>query len=571
MPLSFRQLGNTFIQGQNIYIYPSGNSYVISKPSTESFGFTSVGVAGIDLFPPSPTYVLPIDVTQDLTGPNSTMIFKSFSAGTGIGIIDNNNTLIFTAATQTVNGLTSFTSAGTGNVLLLSTAITNNRLIYKTLTGTSNLSVDNNNNGTLTFSLAGSGVGTIISGTNVGTGTGVFCGLTTTVSSNDTLAFYNLSGGPNFSIALNDGGELFVDRGSAVVTSFRNEGGGARILSGISSDFRRLTGRTISGVSFNIITATTNSVVSIRPTNTTASRFYINITTGLTTNANFGTDVTTGSMGIGAAAVTTSRLLIAAGTANISQIRLQKSPNAVSSPSDGDIYYITTGNTLKFEKGTIETDFVFKNSNNFLTGTTPTKILLMTSGGNITTKNVVDFGVFNAISSLTISSTASETSIISSQLVTGNTKTLYASNDLTNPQLVVGKKFRFNAKGIISFVNFATTTFKVKLGSTIISSGVTNSSLLVENVENTYFEIDTTFTIRTTGATGTVIGSGKITTDQTLLDLVSPGRLFVALASTGEKTIDTTSNQIFDVTAQFDVSDASNSLTIYESTLEYLN
>ena len=563
MPLSFRQAGNLFVAGPNINIFPSGNTFAISgnAPSTTSSGFTGIINFGTEFFP--------IDNTQDLSVPNATMQFKSFSAGTGIGIIDSNNTLIFTASIPTVNGLTSFTSAGTGQYLLLSTQIANNNLIYKSLSGASNLSI-NDNNGTITFSLTGSTSGTIISGTNIGTGTGVFCGLTTTVSSNDTLAFYNLSGGPNLSLLLNDYGDIFVDRGSIVVTSFRNEGGGARILSAISSDFRTLSGRTLSGAS-GISALTASTVLSIRPINTTPSRFYINITSGLTTNANFGTDNITGSMGIGGAAVTTSRLLIAAGTANISQIRLQKSPNAVSSPLDGDIYYITTGNTLKFEKGTIETDFVFKNSNNFLTGTTPTKILMMTSGGNITTKNVVDFGIFNAISSLTISSTASETSIISSQLVSGNTKTLYATNDLSNPQLVVGKKFRFNAKGIISFLNFATTTFKVKLGSTIISSGVTNSSGFVEAVSDAYFEVDTTFTIRTTGATGTVIGSGKITTDQTLLDSVSPGRLFVALASTGEKTIDTTSNKIFDVTAQFDVSDASNSIIIYESTLEYLN
>jgi hypothetical protein len=137
--------------------------------------------------------------------------------------------------------------------------------------------------------------------------------------------------------------------------------------------------------------------------------------------------------------------------------------------------------------------------------------------------------------------------------------------------LVVGKKFRFNAKGIFSFLNFAQATFKVKLGSTIISSGITNSSSSVETVTNTYFEIDTTFTIRTTGVTGTAIGSGKIISEETLLDAISPGRLFVALSSTGEKTINTTSDQIFDITIQFDTADPSNSITIYEATLEYLN
>jgi hypothetical protein len=171
MPLSNKQLGNTFIQGQNIIIYPSGNSYVISKPDTESYGATGVVGAGQDSFPEAilgVDYFVPIYLFQDLSGPNSTMIYKSFSAGTGIGIIDSNNTLIFTAITPTINGLTSFTSAGTGNILLLSTAITSNTLFYKTLSGTSNLSVNDDNNGTLTFSFAGSGAGTIISGIPLG-------------------------------------------------------------------------------------------------------------------------------------------------------------------------------------------------------------------------------------------------------------------------------------------------------------------------------------------------------------------------------------------------------------------
>lgn len=490
-----------------------------------------------------------------------------FVAGPNISIYSSGNTFAISgSASGSTVGVESISTIGTGQFSIAS-SVTNNNLIYRTLSGAGGFGITDNGLGRLIFTASSSSSG-IISGTNIGTGTGIFCGLTTTVSSNDTLAFYNLSGGPNFSVVLNDNDEIFVDRGTIIVNSFKNEGGGAKILSDISSNFRTLSARTISGIGFNIITAATN-VVSIRPTNTTGTRLYITDSTNtLTTSANFSQDSVRGTIGIGTSTGTT-RLLIAAGSASQSQIRLTKSPFNVTSPTDGDIWYITTGSTLKFYKSDLDTDFLFIDNNISLTGNTPTQIVLLTTSATLTTKNIVDFSIFSTLSSLTISDTASETSIISSQLVTGNTKTLLASNSGVNPQLIVGRKYRFNAKGVINFIDFATTTFKVKLGSTIISSGVTSGN--VEAMTNGYFEVDNTFTIRTTGATGTVIGSGKIITDQTLLDIVSPGRLILALASTGEKTIDTTSDKIFDVTAQFSASDSSNSLTIYEATLEYLN
>jgi hypothetical protein len=576
MPLSNKQLGNTFIQGQNIIIYPSGNSYVISKPDTESYGATGIGVAGVDNWPPSPIYVLPIAL-QDLSGPNSTMIYKSFSAGTGIGIIDTNNTLIFTASTPTVNGLTSFTSSGTGNILLLSTAITSNTLFYKTLSGTSNLSVNDDSNGTLTFSLAGSGAGTIISGTNVGTGNSFFTGLSTTTNPNDTLAFRNLLAGPNIFIntSIDNDGDILISRGSSIlVNQLSNIGGGARVLSSITAS-NLLVARSLlgaSGFSQTIINnastgetsaITANTVVRIAPTNTTASRLYISDATGqLTTNANFGADTTSGSLSIGAAVSTTSRLLLAAGTGAISQLRLTPF-TATTSLIDGDIWYSTTGNTLKFYKNNISTDFIFKNNNNVFTSVTNNKVIQVNTGGTLNSSiNYLKIYGFNTISSLTLTNTISEISIISSLLSTGATKTLYNSNSVIS-DLISGKKFRFNAKGILTTSNSINLTLKIKLGNTIISSspliGLTNT------LSSAYFEIDTTFTIRTTGATGNVFGSGTIISDQGLT-LSIPSNIQPIYENT--TTIDTTSDQTFDCTVTF--SGTGTILTIYESTLEVL-
>ncbi len=490
-----------------------------------------------------------------------------FVAGPNIGIYSSGNTYAISGSSSgSTTGVESISTIGVGSFSIAS-SVTNNNLVYKSLSGTGGFGITDNGIGTLIFTASSSSSG-IISGTNVGTGTGIFCGLTTTVSSNDTLAFYNLLGGPDFSVALNDNDEIFVDRGSTVVNSFRNEGGGARILSAISSDFRSLTARTISGIGFTVATAATN-VVSIRPTNTSTSRLYITDSTNtLTTNSSFGHNSTSGNISVGAAAVATTRLLIGAGSATQSQLRLTKSSFDVTSPTDGDIWYITTGSTLKFYRDSTITDFILKDNNISLTGNTSNQIILLTTSGTLTTKNIVDFGVFNTISSLTISDTTSETSIISSQLVTGNTKTLLASNSVVNPQLIVGRKYRFNAKGIIQTTGSVNLTVKMKLGSTILAN--TGSLALTSSIAaSTYFEIDSTFTIRTTGATGTVIGSGKITSDIDLVNGITSK--FVNIATQNELTIDTTSDKIFDVTAQFGTANINNSITIYEATLEYLN
>ena len=569
MPLSNKQLGNTFIQGQNIIIYPSGNSYVISKPDTESYGATGVVGAGQDSFPEAilgVDYFVPIYLFQDLSGPNSTMIYKSFSAGTGIGIIDSNNTLIFTAITPTINGLTSFTSAGTGNILLLSTAITSNTLFYKTLSGTSNLSVNDDNNGTLTFSFAGSGAGTIISGINIGTGVDVFTGLSTTTNPNDTLAFRNLLAGPNITIAtsVDNDGDILISRGSpTLVNQISNIGDGTRVLSSITTT-RLLAARTISGANgFTSSNPASPTIVRLVPTNTTASRLYISdATSQLTTNANFGADTTSGSLSIGAAVSTTSRLLIAAGTAAISQIRLTAF-SAATSLIDGDIWYSTSGNTLKFYKNNISTDFIFKDNNYAFSGVS-NAILLTNTAGNISQKYINSFGLFNALSSVTISNTTSETSTIS-PVLTGST-TLFASTNAYNPELGIGRKYRFSARGILgSDVPPVNLNIRIKLDSTIISSSSTITIGAIDPI-SLEFDIESTFTVRNSGL---IVGSGKMIFSAPPSDIGGNPVIFGIYSQNA--TIDTTSNKVFDCTAQLDVADPTNFITIYESTLEILN
>ena len=321
-----------------------------------------------------------------------------------------------------------------------------------------------------------------------------------------------------------------------------------------------------------------NQTVRIAPTNTTADRFYIT-TTGPVLNAstNFTTLAASGTMGISETGVTTTRLLISAGTGAVSQIRLTPFTTEPTNPSNGSIWYSTSGNTLRFEKDTIATDFIFKDNNTNLTGDT-NSILLINTAGTLIQSFVNSFGAFNALSSVTLTEGGVSPQIeiyntqgsIISTAITGS-KTILASTNKFNPELIVGKKFRFNAKGnatINSTLESHTLTFRVKLGSTVIALGTIPIDLIWENTYIGYIEIDATFTIRNSGL---VISSGKIIFQNSLSGSNSIyGDPYIFGIYSQNATITTTSDQIFDFTIQSN-SLSGNEIIIYESTLEILN
>jgi len=417
------------------------------------------------------------------------------------------------------------------------------------------------------ISASSTGSGTIISGINIGTNAnsiGFFSGLSTTINPNDTLVFRNLLEGPNITIApstTNDG-DILISRGSpTLVNQLLNIGGGASVLSSITTT-RLLAARTLLGDrGFTISTPASPTIVLISPP-TTASRFYIsNASFFLTTSGFFRLDTTIGSMVIGnVAAPTTTRLLIESST-TISHLRFTAFSSEPTNPSDGSIWYSTSGNTLKFYKNNISTDFIFKDNNISLTGLS-NSILQTDTAGTLSTKYINSFGLFNALSSLTIANTESETSIIS-PVLPGST-TLLASTNPYNPELGVGRKYRFNARGTIDSGDFVTLTIRLKIGSTVISS---SSTISVGGAYVSEIEIDSTFTIRNSGL---VICSGKIlflTGPPSTLD----GDPVIFGIYSQDATIDTISDKVFDCTATLDVADPLNTITINESTLEILN
>jgi hypothetical protein len=201
-------------------------------------------------------------------------------------------------------------------------------------------------------------------------------------------------------------------------------------------------------------------------------------------------------------------------------------------------------------------------------GSTDLKILEADSNGTLSSsRNLIAFGVFNAVSSLTISNTATSVSIITNSII--GSQTLLSSTDSRNAQLIAGKKYRFNAKGTIQTHSTA-GQFNVnfRLGSVVIASSAT-FTLTNSIPANSYFEIDTTFTIKTQGTGGTVNGSGKMLTDNTSLETL--GSQIKAINSLGDVTLDTTSPRLFDCYVTFTTANTNNRVIINESTLEFLN
>lgn len=449
------------------------------------------------------------------TGGNLITYTYTGSTGTtyvaGIGIQISGSVISFTGSTSggTSVGITGLTSIGEGITSL--SAISNNNIIQKTFSGSNGISIVDGP--TIVISYTGS--------TSSGSG----------------------------------------------VTGATNAGGGASVYQ--SAGTSDLVFRSISG-SNGIGAVVSGQIILIKPSGTTANRVYVTDASGnMINSASLFVDNTNGTLGVNIAASTTSRLLLATQTATISPLRFTKGATNITSPTDGDIWYLTSGDTLKFRKGTTTTtDFVFADSNQRFTGSTSFRMVESNSGGTLSaTRNLTTFGVFNALTSVTVSSTTAETSIISTNIV--GSQTLLSSSDANTPQLITGKKFRFSAFGSINTKASAAGTIRVrvKIGSVVICD--TSATTLVNNVTvPNVFDINVSFTVRTQGVSGKIIGSGYVNCSE---PFILTSKHVLGLFDQGDVTVDTTANRLFDCTVQFDTDDSDNIITINQSTLEYLN
>jgi hypothetical protein len=562
MPISFKQAGSLFVGGANINIFPSGNTFAISGSPFQ--GGIGSGVTGVTSSGTG-QYLFLLPNTNE-----NNILQKAISAGTGMNISEDGLSEILTFSVGIANlgsAVTGLTSAGTGNRLIFS-SITNNNLVQKSLLGGTGIAIIDSGTGTLTFSSTSTASGTIISGTNAGTGVAIFSS-----ASGSNLIFRRILSGSNIGV-YTVGNDIVISGATGAingVTGVTNIGGGSNVLSSVTSGV--LIARTISG-SGGIVAFESGSNIIVRPTGLTASRLVVSDATGgLITSENFQVDNTNNTLAFGGvAAVSSTRLLLAAGSATQSQIRMNSFAAGYAGATAGDIWYnSTSGNSLFFNKSTsAPTPFIFKDNNYSLTGTTIGRILEADINGTLTATRVpITLGVFNVITSKTISNTTVETSI----LTTGGTfmygtNLLNSSNHASNPQLIAGKKYRFNSRGIISGIS-GTFYGKMTLGSVLIASSNT-FTLSTSLSGGSYFEIDTTFTITDVGATGKTIGSGKFLTNSTSLDN-DVTRQIVGINSLGSVTINTTSDQYFDFIIDFSTASTTNAVVINEATLEYLN
>lgn len=166
--------------------------------------------------------------------------------------------------------------------------------------------------------------------------------------------------------------------------------------------------------------------------------------------------------------------------------------------------------------------------------------------------------LYAATTDSTLTNTITETSIIPTGIGT-----------LTAPAnfLVVGKVLRARIAGIYTTPGLGTPaiTVKIKLGSTVIGS-VTTSSLAV-GITGARFYGDSYITVRSIGASGSVVIDSGVTYNTTGNVIVSDALNNGAAAV----TIDTTGSLTMDVTGTWDTASTTRIIKVTTFTLEALN
>jgi len=163
--------------------------------------------------------------------------------------------------------------------------------------------------------------------------------------------------------------------------------------------------------------------------------------------------------------------------------------------------------------------------------------------------------IFSQTNDVTVANTVTETTILG----TGKGFPL-GTPTLDIGDLTVGKNVQVKVRGIISDTGTPTIRVRVKLGATTI--GDTGAIALTGTVTNEEFAVDYMLTCRTTGVTGTVIGSGTFQFDNS----ASAGLTF-GMPSTGTTTIDTTAALAVNVTVEWGAADPANTITSQVATI----
>jgi hypothetical protein len=128
-----------------------------------------------------------------------------------------------------------------------------------------------------------------------------------------------------------------------------------------------------------------------------------------------------------------------------------------------------------------------------------------------------------------------------------------------------GRKIRVTARGkITQSAAGPTLTVTTKLGATVIGTAIIPAN--AAGVTAGLIEISANLTCRTAGATGTVYGSGMITTQLAIAALTN----ITQTMDNGAVTVDCTASQVIDVFGTWSAGTAGNAVTITDVTVEVL-
>lgn len=164
---------------------------------------------------------------------------------------------------------------------------------------------------------------------------------------------------------------------------------------------------------------------------------------------------------------------------------------------------------------------------------------------------------FTSTATASVSNTTTETSIVGSGV---GSATIPAS------RMRAGSTYRIRVLGYYSTASSpGTLRLRVKLGSTTVLD--TTAKTAHGSASSAQFEVEGTITCRTTGASGTVMGQGRALFPQT--NNFTDGCW--TMTNTATTTINTTSSQTIDVTAEWGTADAGNSISGAVVTIEEIN
>lgn len=287
-------------------------------------------------------------VLQSSTIPN--LVFRTLSSSTSdkLNITTSGGLLIFSAKTDTLF------SAGTGNILLISSITSSNDVIQKSINQGTNISISDSGSGTITFN-----VPQFITGaTNNGGGTQVYQSGTSS-----TLAFRTLSSSTPTNLNITTSGNEIVFSSKTFITGATNSNnGGIGIFK--SADTQTLTFRTLSSTSESLlVVANGDGLITFTPREKYHGEFSSLLTQSATSaNTMYVMSAETTDISQGITVVNGSRFtVISAGTYNIQfSAQLERVGNGSSTV---DIWFRKSGNNIAHSNSQIT---LTKNSNDKL-------------------------------------------------------------------------------------------------------------------------------------------------------------------------------------------------------------